>query len=380
MRWSIHRALVFVALGCGLGVNSTAQTTNTFPSTGNVGIGTTNPQSTLDVNGNIDFVTSKVGVGAASAPPGTGYYYVGSLPNGGAGVVQHLYVEVVGGSWTYQGLTRWVCNAYGGSIKCTRINDSFSQDVNDIVAYLDSSNNYDFYVSTNASNGWPSFAVSAKLYDGTNYRTVNVVSTPSPGGTQQTISLTVGPSLVPGGNVGIGTTTPQKKLDVAGDINVAGSFYFADGTVQATAWNGVLSGGDYAESVNVSGDRKEYEPGDVMVIDPRFEGKFLRSSTPYSTAVTGIYSTNPGVVGRRQLSARTHMKEEVPMAMTGIVPTKVSAENGSIKPGDLLVTSSKPGYAMKGTDRSQMLGAVIGKAIGHLDSGVGVIEAVVTLQ
>ena len=51
-----------------------------------------------------------------------------------------------------------------------------------------------------------------------------------------------------------------------------------------------------------------------------------------------------------------------------------------IKPGDLLVTSSKPGYAMKGTDRTQMLGAVIGKAIGHLDSGVGVIEAVVTLQ
>jgi hypothetical protein len=74
------------------------------------------------------------------------------------------------------------------------------------------------------------------------------------------------------------------------------------------------------------------------------------------------------------------MKEEVPMAMTGIVPTKVSAENGAIKPGDLLVTSSKPGYAMKGTDRTQMLGAVIGKAIGHLDSGVGVIEAVVTLQ
>lgn len=35
---------------------------------------------------------------------------------------------------------------------------------------------------------------------------------------------------------------------------------------------------------------------------------------------------------------------------------------------------------MKGTDRSRMLGAVIGKAIGYLDSGTGVIEAVVTLQ
>jgi len=68
------------------------------------------------------------------------------------------------------------------------------------------------------------------------------------------------------------------------------------------------------------------------------------------------------------------------MAMVGIVPTKVSAENGAIHRGDLLVTSSTPGYAMKGTDRSRMLGAVIGKAMGTLGSGTGVIEVLVTLQ
>ena len=192
---------------------------------------------------------------------------------------------------------------------------------------------------------------------------------------------------LPGGDLaGLPSPPPPNAriFEVNGDIALAqgtgGQMFYSDGTVQATAWNGVLSGGDYAESVNVSGDREKYEPGDVLVIDPDSEGNFLKSSAPYSSAVTGIYSTKPGVVGRRQLTARTHMKEEVPMAMTGIVPTKVSAENGSIKPGDLLVTSSKRGYAMKGTDRTQMLGAVIGKAIGHLDSGTGVIEAVVTLQ
>jgi hypothetical protein len=68
------------------------------------------------------------------------------------------------------------------------------------------------------------------------------------------------------------------------------------------------------------------------------------------------------------------------MAMVGIVPTKVTAENGPIHPGDLLVSSSSMGYAMKGTDRGRMLGAVIGKALGHLDSGSGVIEVVITLQ
>jgi hypothetical protein len=72
--------------------------------------------------------------------------------------------------------------------------------------------------------------------------------------------------------------------------------------------------------------------------------------------------------------------DEVPMAMMGIVPTNVTAENGAIHPGDLLVTSSTLGYAMKGTDRNRMLGAVIGKALGGLDSGKGVIEVVVTLQ
>jgi hypothetical protein len=66
--------------------------------------------------------------------------------------------------------------------------------------------------------------------------------------------------------------------------------------------------------------------------------------------------------------------------MVGIVPTKVTAENGPIHKGDLLVSSSTPGFAMKGTDRNRMLGAVIGKALGDLPSGSGVVEVLVTLQ
>ena len=68
------------------------------------------------------------------------------------------------------------------------------------------------------------------------------------------------------------------------------------------------------------------------------------------------------------------------MAMIGIVPTKVTAENGPIKAGDLLVTSSILGYAMHGTESSQMAGAIVGKALGKLDSGTGVIEVLVSLQ
>ncbi len=68
------------------------------------------------------------------------------------------------------------------------------------------------------------------------------------------------------------------------------------------------------------------------------------------------------------------------MAMVGIVPTMVSTENGAIRRGDLLVTSSILGYAMKGTNRRRMLGAVVGKAMAPLDSGKGIIDVLVMLQ
>jgi len=140
----------------------------------------------------------------------------------------------------------------------------------------------------------------------------------------------------------------------------------------------VTCGGDYAESVDVSGDRTHYEPGDVLVLDTQNPGKILKSAEAYSPMVSGIYSTKPGLVGRRQLTPKSNV--EIPMALVGIVPTKATTENGPIKVGDLLVTSSTFGYAMKGTDRSRMFGAVVGKAMGNLDSDTGVIEVLVSLQ
>jgi hypothetical protein len=183
------------------------------------------------------------------------------------------------------------------------------------------------------------------------------------------------------GKIGIGTASPGQKLEVNGSIKLTagsgGSIIFPDGSVQSVAANGIC-GGDYAESIDVTGDRTAYAPGDLLVLDPEHPGKFLKSAEPYSTSVSGIYSTKPGMVGRRQLPPKSDA--ELPMAVIGIVPAKVSNENGPVKVGDLLVSSSTAGYAMKGTDRSRMLGAVIGKAMGTLDSDKGVIEVLVTLQ
>ncbi len=139
-------------------------------------------------------------------------------------------------------------------------------------------------------------------------------------------------------------------------------------------------GADFAESVAVKGGSQDYAPGDLLVIDASGERRLSLSQSPYSTLVAGIYSTQPGVVASQHRIDEALPKNEVPLAVVGIAPCRVSAENGPIVAGDLLVTSSTPGYAMKGTDRGRMLGTVVGKALEPLQKGTGVIQVLVTLQ
>jgi len=139
-------------------------------------------------------------------------------------------------------------------------------------------------------------------------------------------------------------------------------------------------GADFAESVAVTTGSNRYGPGDLLVLDTTADRQLTLSTEPYSTLVAGIYSTKPGVLATPHKMDALAPGAEIPLAIVGIVPCKVSAENGSIQRGDLLVTSSTPGYAMKGTDRSRMLGAVVGKAMEPLEKGTGVVQVLVTLQ
>jgi trimeric autotransporter adhesin len=165
-------------------------------------------------------------------------------------------------------------------------------------------------------------------------------------------------------------------LGQANDVSV----FRVDDTGKGFFDGGTQTGGaDFAESVAVAKSGDHHEPGDLLVIDTAARRQLKLASEPYSQLVAGIYSTKPGVL------ATTHRMDEstaneIPLAIVGIVPCKVSAENGAIQPGDLLVTSSTPGYAMKGTDRSKMLGAVVGKALEPLSDGKALIQVLVTLQ
>jgi hypothetical protein len=154
-----------------------------------------------------------------------------------------------------------------------------------------------------------------------------------------------------------------------------------DGTGRVFADGGFQPGGaDFAESMAATGDRAQYAAGDLLVIDPTASRHVALAQKPYSTLVAGIYSTKPGLVGTTRKVDESAPQNEIPLAVVGIVPCKVTTENGPIQIGDLLVTSSTPGHAMKGTERSKMLGAVVGKALEPLEEGKGVIQVLVTLQ
>jgi hypothetical protein len=159
------------------------------------------------------------------------------------------------------------------------------------------------------------------------------------------------------------------------------SVFRVDGTGRVFADGGFQpNGADFAESMAVTGDRAKYAAGDLLVIDPTARGRVALAQQPYSTLVAGIYSTKPGLLGTTRKVDESAPRNEVPLAIVGIVPCKVTAENGPIQIGDLLVSSTIPGHAMKGVDRSKMLGAVVGKALEPLPEGKGVIQVLVTLQ
>lgn len=125
-------------------------------------------------------------------------------------------------------------------------------------------------------------------------------------------------------------------------------------------------------------------PGDVLAIGP--DGALVRSSQAYQSSVAGVYSTQPGFLGGAGDDAG--LAGKAPLAIAGVVPVKVCAENGAIRPGDLLAASSLPGHAMRaepveiGGVSLYRPGTLIGKALEGWEAAerVGVILVLVTLQ
>ena len=156
-------------------------------------------------------------------------------------------------------------------------------------------------------------------------------------------------------------------------INSLGRGFFNGGTAN--------TGADIAETFDVEGNRSQYEPGDVLIISQSTDRTVEKSQTPYSTLVAGVYATKPGVLLTEKNAEEDQLEAMVPMGVIGVIPTKVCLEGGAIKRGDLLVTSSISGAAMKADPDKVKVGQVIGKALEDFNSnGVGKIKVLVSVK
>jgi hypothetical protein len=151
------------------------------------------------------------------------------------------------------------------------------------------------------------------------------------------------------------------------DTYKIGSASFKYAEIFATLFRGTATESYYADlAENYLGDAA-YEPGTVVVFGG--DAEVTVCTAKGQTSVAGVVSTNPAHLMNSELTG----EHVVALALQGRVPCKVI---GSVKKGDMLVSSAVPGYAI--VNNTPGVGTVIGKALeDKLDGDRGVIEIVV---
>jgi hypothetical protein len=177
-----------------------------------------------------------------------------------------------------------------------------------------------------------------------------------------------------------GSTSTVSAANISAGQFGAGNYTFPSNvTVVGTLEGGTIKAKyqDMAEWVESSQD---LQAGTVVVVDSQRSNQVVASTQAYDSRVAGVISLQPGIALGEQREGR------VLVATTGRVKVQVDARNGPINIGDLLVTSDKPGVAMKsapveiGGVRIHRPGTLIGKALEPLAQGTGEILVLLSLQ
>jgi len=195
-----------------------------------------------------------------------------------------------------------------------------------------------------------------------------------------------------GGGAGV-VAVGGDALAAGGSSSEGGAGIYARGGLNAYG-SGRAYAGYFAGDVVVTGnigakyqDVAEWVPaaeklsaGTVVVLDATHSNQVTPSLRAYDTAVAGVVSAQPGLILGEAGDAKAMV------ATTGRVKVRVDATKQSIAIGDLLVTGTKPGVAMKSIPidvqgiSMHRPGTVVGKALEPLASGEGEILVLLSLQ
>ena len=354
-----------------------------------IGIGKTNPSTALDVNGTI---TATTFVGSLAGSYLTGVVDIARMGGDGTSGSTTKYLNQKGlwstvnatsglttGKVTYFNGTNFadsVLHQSGSSIGIGKTNPATALDVNGtITGTAITATTLAGSLAGSYLTGTVDIArLGGNGATGSDIRFLNqkgtwVTASVTAGLTSGNITFYTGTGLSNsriiqwGGKIGIGISNPSAELHVSGNIK--------------TKTIDILGGADVAEAFDVSGEKPV--PGMVMVIDEKKPGYLKISTKPNDKKVAGIVSgangLNPGVILNKN---ETLNGTKYPIALAGRVWVMATDDGGKIWPGDLLTTSSKPGTAMKVTNRQKAQGGVIGKAMSEVRNGT--VLVLVNLQ
>jgi len=158
-----------------------------------------------------------------------------------------------------------------------------------------------------------------------------------------------------------GTITPSSDNSI--DL---GSNSLRYNEVYAVTFRGTATSAQYADLAEKYETDAELEAGTVVCFGGDKEVTACEHESDHRVA--GVISTDPAYM-------MNSAGEGQYIALTGRVPCKVV---GPVAPGDLLVSSGVKGHAMADNDAKP--GRIIGKAVGSIDSGEGVIEVLVNMM
>lgn len=140
-------------------------------------------------------------------------------------------------------------------------------------------------------------------------------------------------------------------------------------------------GSDLAESFIINSET-DVSPGMLISIDEGRPGELTLSVSEYDKKIAGVVSGANNINTGLLLNQKGAVTDgEFPVALTGRVYCYVDATHSSVEPGDLLTTSSTPGYAMKASNFDKAYGSIVGKAMTSLKAGEkGLVLILLTLN